>query len=193
VADKIAFQEQVRKLGELVARFEQMPDSAEKSTGKELVQLLMEVQAEGLERVMELIFESRDSGAALIDRLGEDDVAGGLLLLYSLHPDALETRVQTAVDRLQSRLRKLSCAIELLAVEDGAARVQVAKGGHSCGSSAHELRAIVENGIYELAPDLVSLEILGLEEPRPSGFVALETLVTGPARNGNGVLAGGVR
>ena len=47
--------------------------------------------------------------AALIDRLGKDDVSGELLLLYSLHPDALETRVQTAVERMRPRLRKLAC------------------------------------------------------------------------------------
>jgi hypothetical protein len=43
-----------------------------------------------------------------------------------------------------------------------------------------ELRALVENGIYELAPDVTSLEILGLEEPSATGFVALESLL-GPA------------
>ena len=55
------------------------------------------------------------------------------------------------------------------------------------------MRAIVENGIYELAPDVGSLEILGLEEPTSTGFVALETLAAGAARNGNAVLAGDAR
>ena len=176
MADSGEFQEQVRKLGELVTRFDEMPDSPQKIAGKELVQLLMDVQGQGLERMLELIFESRESGNALIDRLGKDDIAGGLLLLYSLHPDALETRVQAAVERLRSRLRKLSCTIELLAVDNGSIRVLVAKGGHSCGSSTQDLRALVENGIYELAPDAVSLEIIGLEEPPATGFVALESL-----------------
>ena len=193
MADNLAFQEQVRKLGELVARFDQMHDSPEKTAGKELVQLLMDVHGQGLERVMELIFETGDSGRSLIDRLGKDHVAGGLLLLYSLHPDALETRVQTAVERLRPRLRRLSCTIELLAAENGAVRVQLAKGGHSCGSSTPELQAIVEDAIYELAPDVVSLEILGLEEPSSTGFVALETLAGTAPRNGHAVLAGGAR
>jgi Fe-S cluster biogenesis protein NfuA len=193
VADRSEFQEQVRKLGELVTRFDEMPDSPQKTAGKELVQLLMDVHGQGLERVMELIFESRESGTALIDRLGKDDVAGGLLLLYSLHPDAFEMRVQTAVERVRSRLRKLSCSIELLTAENGLVRVQLQKGGHSCGSSTHELQALVENGIYELAPDVASLEILGLEEAPSTGFVSLETLAGGAARNGHAVLAGGAR
>ena len=193
MADNAAFQEQVRKLGELVTRFDELPDGPQKTAGKELVQLLMDVHGQGLERVMEIIFESRESGSALIDRLGKDEMAGGLLLLYSLHPDAFETRVQTAVDRLRSRLRKLSCAIELLTAENGMVRVQLAKGGHSCGSSTHELRAMVENGIYEWAPDVASLEILGLDEPTSTGFVALETLVAGPAGIGHAERVRGAR
>jgi Fe-S cluster biogenesis protein NfuA len=193
VADHGEFQEQVRKLGELVTRFDEMPESPQKTAGKELVQLLMEVHNQGLERMMELIFESRESGSALIDRLGKDEIAGGLLLLYSLHPDALEARVQTAVERMRARLRKLSCAVELLSLEDGAVRIRLTTGGHSCGSSTREVRAIVENGIYELAPDVGSLEILGLEEPTSTGFVALETLAAGAGRNGNAIAAGGAR
>jgi len=177
VADSGGFQEQVRKLGELVTQFDKMPDSPQKSAGKELVQLLMEVQSQGLERMMEIVFDSNDSGSALIDRLGKDDVAGGLLLLYSLHPDSLEVRVQSAVERMRSRLRKQSCSVELLSIDEGVVRVRVTKGGHSCGSSTNELRAVVENGMYELAPDVTSLEISGLEEPTSTGFVALDSLL----------------
>ena len=177
MADSGGFQEQVRRLGELVARFDEMPDSPQKTAGKELVQLLMEVQSQGVERMMEIVFDSNESGGALIDRLGKDEVAGGLLLLYSLHPDSLEVRVQTAVDRMRSRLRKLSCTIELLSVDGGVVRLQVTKASHSCGSSTNELRGVVENGMYELAPDVTALEISGLEEPSATGFVALESLL----------------
>ena len=180
MADSGGFQEQVRKLGELVTQFDDMPDSPQKTAGKELVQLLMEVQSQGLERMMEIVFDSNETGGALIDRLGKDDVAGGLMLLYSLHPDSLEVRVQSAVERMRSRLRKLSCTIDLLSIDDGVVRVRVTRGGHSCGSSASELRALVENGVYELAPDLTSLEISGLEEPAPTGFVALDSLLGHP-------------
>jgi Fe-S cluster biogenesis protein NfuA len=177
VADQTGFQEQIKRLSELVTQFEQMPESPAKATGKELVQLLMEVHSEGLEKIMEIAFESSEGGGVLIDRFGRDDVAGGLLLLYSLHPDALETRVQAALERVRTRLRKLSCAVELMSIDDGAVRVLVTKAGHSCGSSAGEIKAVIENGVYELAPDVVALEILGLDEKPSSGFVALESLV----------------
>jgi len=126
---------------------------------------------------MEIIFESGEAGSTLIDQLGKDEVSGGLLLLYSLHPDAVETRVHAALERIRPRLRKLSCAIDLVSIDEGSVRVCLSKSGHSCGSSTKELRGLVENGIYEIAPDVSSLEILGLEEPSSTGFVALESLL----------------
>lgn len=180
MTDHGEFQEQVRRLSECVAHFEQAPGGPERDAAREIIQLLMEVHGKGLERIMEIVFESRESGAALIDRLAKDETAGALLLLYSLHPDALETRVQTALERMRPRLRKLASSIDLVSIDEGTVRVRLSRTGHSCGSSVTELRALVENGVYELAPDVTSLEILGLEEPSATGFVALESLL-GPA------------
>lgn len=177
MADPGKFQEQIRRLSELVTEFEQLPDSPQKTAGRELIQLLMEVHAEGLERVMEVAFESREGGNPLVTQLGNDEVTGALLLLYSLHPDSLETRVSTAVERMQPRLRKLACAIDDVTIDSGAVRLHIATSGHSCGSSSSELRAMVESGIYELAPDVTSLELTGLEQKPANGFVALESLV----------------
>lgn len=171
------FQDQVRQLGKLVTQLDQMPEGPQKTACKELVQLLMDVHGTGLERMMEIIFESRDSGPAIFDRLGQDTITGSLLLLYSLHPDDVETRIRTAIERMRPRLRKLGCSAELVRIDDGAAQVRVTTSSHSCGSSARDMRAIVEEGVYEFAPDVASLEILGLEEPSASGFVALESLI----------------
>ncbi|MGB7264146.1 MAG: NifU family protein [Terracidiphilus sp.] len=172
-----SFQDQVKELGRLIAQFDRMPEGTQKTACKELVQLLMDVHGAGLERMMEFVFESGDSGPAIIEKLGQDPVVGGLLLLYSLHPDDLETRVRKAIDRMRPRLRKLAASVELAGIDDGAVQVRVTKTGHSCGSSANDMKAIVEDGVYELAPDVASLEVLGLEEAPSSGFVALDSLL----------------
>ena len=171
------FQEQVRQLGKLIAQFDELPDGATKAAARDLVQLLMDVHGRGLERVMEIVFDSGDSGPKIIDKLGQDSIVGNLLLLYSLHPDGLEARIQSALDRIRPRLRKLACTIELENVQEGAVQVRLATSGHSCGSTTKDLRAIVEDGMFEFAPDVTSLEILGLEEPTPVGFVTLESLL----------------
>jgi Fe-S cluster biogenesis protein NfuA len=177
VANDGEFQEQVRQLGKLIAQFDELPDGATKTAARDLVRLLMDVHGRGLERVMEIVFDSGDSGQKIIDRLGQDSIVGNLLLLYSLHPDGLEARIQSALDRMRPRLRKLACTIELENVQEGAVQVRLATSGHSCGSSTKDLRSIVEDGMFEFAPDVTSLEILGLEEPTPAGFVTLESLL----------------
>jgi Fe-S cluster biogenesis protein NfuA len=177
VANDGEFQERVRQLGKLVTQFDQLPDSAAKTAGKELVQLLMDVHGRGLERVMEIVFDSGDSSSETIDKLGEDSIVGSLLLLYSLHPEGLENRVHKAVDAIRPRLRKFSCAIELERVHEGTVQVRLATSAHSCGSSTRDLRLIVEDGMFEFAPDVTSLEIQGLEEPTPIGFVSLDSLL----------------
>ena len=171
------FQQQVRQLGKLITQFDQMPDGPQKTACKELVQLLMDVHGAGLERIMEIVFASAGPGPAIIDKLGHDNVTGSLLLLYSLHPDDLETRVRKAIEDMRPRLRKLSCSVELAGIVEGAVQIRVTTSGHACGSSTRDVRAILEEGVYELAPDVASLEILGLDEPSNAGFVALESLM----------------
>jgi Fe-S cluster biogenesis protein NfuA len=190
-----AFQDQIRHLGKLITQFDQFPDGPQKTACKDLMLLLMDVHGAGLERMMEIVFESGSPGPAIVDNLARDSIVSSLLLLYSLHPDDLETRVQKAMESMRPRLRKLACSAEIIRIKDGAVQVNVTTTGHSCGSSTKDVRAIVEDGVYEFAPDVAALEILGLEEPSSTGFVALESLLshslTIAAPNGHSLSAGG--
>jgi Fe-S cluster biogenesis protein NfuA len=143
----------------------------------ELVHLLMEVHSAGIEQMMEIVFDSSSSGQQTIDKLGNDPIVRSLLLLYSLHPEDLQTRVQKSLDALRPRLRKLNYGIELFQIEEGGAvRVHVESSGHACGSTTENVRSMVEEGVYEFAPDVTSLAISGLESQLSSGFVSLESL-----------------
>ena len=188
MTDRSVFQDQIRQLGKLITQFDQMPEGPQKVACKELVQLLMDVHGAGLERVMEIVFEDPASGRAIVDNLARDSVVSSLLVLYSLHPDDLETRVRKAVEHMLPRLRKLSCNAEFVRVDEGAVRLQVTTTGHSCGSSTEDIRAIVEDVVYEFAPDVVALEILGLDGTielrlcRPGEFVGTKSRHRCPQR-----------
>jgi hypothetical protein len=175
------FQEKMRRLGTLVGEIDQVPGGGSKVAARELVQLLMEVHRTGLERIMELVFqtgsESGASGGAIIDRLGQDPIVRNLLLLYSLHPDDLETRVLRALDVARARLRKFDGRVELVSLHEGAVQLRLQTSGHTRGSTIKELRSIVEGAIYDLAPDLLSLTVLAPEEESSSGFVPLQSLL----------------
>jgi Fe-S cluster biogenesis protein NfuA len=176
VAHEGEFQEKIRQLGQLVARLDQLPDNECRVTAKELVQLLMDVHGSGFERMLEIVFESGD-GQRIIDRLGDDPLTASLMVLYSLHPDDLETRVSKAIERIRPRLRKLSCRIDSVEVRDGAVEVTLTAPDHGCGSSKGEIRSIVEEALYELAPDLASVKVAGLEQAASAGFVSVESLM----------------
>jgi hypothetical protein len=176
VANATEFQNRVQQLGKLIAELEQMPDSPLKVATGELVHLLMEVHGTGIERMMEIVFDSDAAGPQTIDKMGDDPIVRSLLLLYSLHPEDLQARVQKSILALRPRLRKLNYGIEFIGVEEGAVRVRVESSGHACGSTIQNVRAMVEEGVYEYAPDVTSLVVLGLEDPPSSGFVTLESL-----------------
>ena len=177
MADEKDFRQQVQRIGERVNELETIADPAVRSAAKELVQLLMGMHGSALVRMLEIIFQSGDAGARVIDELGEDPLVSSLLVLYGLHPEELQTRVERKLAQVRSRLFKMGAEAKLMAVNGSDVRLRVSLEGHTCGSTAQNVKAAVEEAIYEAAPDLTSLTIEGLEEPSASGFVAMEALM----------------
>lgn len=187
MGDDKEFQERVHKIGSLVQQLEDIADPVVRSRVKELVQLLMDMHGTGLERMLEIIFQSGDHGARIIDELGRDSLVSSLLILYGLHPEDLQTRVERKLDKIRPKLRKMAADVHLITAADGAIRVQATLEGHACGSTTNTVQAAIEEAIYEAAPDLKSLTIEGLESPAASGFIAMESLLaTVPHTRGEG-------
>lgn len=177
--DEKEFQKRIQHISELVRQIEDIGDPVTRATSRELVQLLMELHGAGLEKMMEIVVQAGDRGQNIIDEFGRSPLVGSLLILYGLHPEDLPTRVTGALQRIQPSLRKQGSDVELIAIDGGAVRLRIEAGAHGCGSTVKTIRAIVEEAIYEAAPDITSLTLEGLEEPAASGFVALEKLMSG--------------
>jgi Fe-S cluster biogenesis protein NfuA len=185
-------QSQLQSIEALLQRIEKANDPAMSAMAKELVQRLMEFHGAGIERMLELIHQnaaaenaSAENGA--IDTLGRDPVVSSLLLLYGLHPDALETRVQHALERTRPYLKAHGGSVNLVSV-DGTGAVTVRLGGscHGCGSSAATLKLAVDEAIYEAAPDVTAVIVEGaIEEPRVVAFVPVSVLGGAGVNGGN--------
>jgi Fe-S cluster biogenesis protein NfuA len=171
----------MQRIGGLVQEMESIADPAVRTATKGLVQSLIDLHGAALEKALDIVAEAGEPGMSIIDRMGCDSLVSSVLILYGLHPDDLETRVVKAVDKVRPQLRKQGCEVELLGVNDGAIRLRVETGSHTCGSTAKTLHASLEGAMYDAAPDLASLVIEGLEEKSASGFVALDKLMGGPA------------
>ena len=170
------FQERVRRIGALVEEIETIADPAARSSTRQLMQLVMEFHGAAIDRMLEILANGGEPGMAFIEQVGRDPMVSSLLVLYGLHPESLETRVRKAVERLTPRLQRDGTGIELLGIRDGAVIVKVTAGEHACGSTTSALRSLVEDAIYEAAPDLVSLAVEGLDGRPATGFVSLDKL-----------------
>jgi Fe-S cluster biogenesis protein NfuA len=183
VADGKDFREDIQRIGGLVQEIESIADPAVRAATKDLVQSLMDLHGAVLEKALEIVADSGEPGMNIIDRLGRDSLVSSVLILYGLHPEDLESRVMKAVDRVRPQLRKQGCEVELFVVNEGAIRLKVKTGSHTCGSTAKTAQATLEGAIYDAAPDLTSLVVEGLEEKPASGFVALDKLMGGIAES----------
>ncbi len=177
MADGKDLREDMQRIGGLVQEIESIGDPAVRAAAKNLMQLLMDLHGAALEKTLDIVADAGEPGMTIIDRLGRDSLVSSVLILYGLHPEDLETRVVKAVDRVRPQLRKQGCELELLAVTDGAIRLRVETGFHTCGSTAKTVQATLEGAMYDAAPDLTSLTIEGFEDKPSSGFVALDKLM----------------
>ncbi len=185
--DNKDFQVKVQRIGELVAELENIADPESRASAKALVQLLLDLHAVGLERTLEIVAKNDESGQRIIDDLGRDSLVSSLLVLYGLHPLDFGERVTQAVEKVQPKVRKGGGELELLGIEGGTVRLQVQVTGHACGSTGKTLKTMVEDALYEAAPDMNRLLITGLDEPAgSSGFVPLGKL-------GNAIAAASVQ
>jgi Fe-S cluster biogenesis protein NfuA len=171
-------QQLIERINALVRKIETMADPEARANALELVQSLMELHGAGLERMMELSAEKGEVGEAVIDAFASDEMVGGLLLLYGLHPVALETRVMQALDKVRPYLHVHGGNVEVLGIEDGVVRLRLQGSCQSCPSSAMTLKLAIEEAIYEAAPDVLTIEAEGAvaEQVAAHGFVPLERL-----------------
>ncbi len=183
------FQNRMARIEELIHAIDAMPDEKARAQTRELVQALLDLHGNGLNRALETIFDSGPDGQALINKLAEDDLISNLLLLHGLHPLDLETRVRHALDEVKPRLGLHGGSVELMGVTpEGAVRLQLEGNCEGCPSSRVTLKYSIEEALYAAAPDITSLEVNGLvaEHAPPA---ANPKFTECPSNNGNGQIA----
>ncbi len=171
--DKKDFQQRLQKIEGLVHTIEASADPHVRSSAVELMQSLMELHGAGIERMLEIVFDS--GGEEIIDRFAENDLTASLLLLYGLHPLDIETRVMQALEKVRPYLRSHGGNVEMLGITEGLVRLKLEGSCNGCASSAMTLKLAIEEAIYEAAPDVVGLDVEGvLGETSRSGLIQLE-------------------
>jgi Fe-S cluster biogenesis protein NfuA len=155
------FDKRLSRMEELIGAIDETGDAESKARAHELVQLLLELHGQGLNRALEITYEN--AGAPLIDKLAEDGLVSNLLLLHGLHPLDLETRVRRALEEVKPRLGLHGGSVELLGITpEGRVRLKLQGNCHECPSSRLTLRFSIEEALNIAAPDLTGLDVEGL-------------------------------
>lgn len=159
------FQNRIARIEELIHALDIMPDEAARTQARELTQALLDLHGTGLNRALEIVFDSRDAGQSLINKLADDDLVSKLLLLHGLHPLDLETRVRQAIEEVKPRLGLHGGSVELVEVtSEGGVRLKLEGNCEGCPSSRLTLKFSIEEAIYAAAPEITGLEVNGLVE-----------------------------
>jgi hypothetical protein len=135
--------ERLRRIEELVHQLEDSADPETRNAAFRLMEAVLELHGLGLEKMMEIVFDTGETGNAAIRRFAGDSLVSSLLVLHGLHPDDLETRALQAVNQLHGKA-------ELIGVFAGTVRVRLTSGG--CG-----LKESVEASLLSAVPDASSV------------------------------------
>jgi hypothetical protein len=178
--DEDKLRHRVQRIADLVQRLDSVADAGLKAQSRELMESVMDLHGEALDRVVNCIRQSGEPGQKILDAFSADPVVTSVLLLYGLHPLDFETRVRHAIENAQPVLRQYGAGAELTDVTGGAVRIRLR--GVDSAFTARTVKSAIEEELYAAAPDATSLVMQGLENFAAPDFVPLEKV---------GVLAAG--
>jgi Fe-S cluster biogenesis protein NfuA/nitrite reductase/ring-hydroxylating ferredoxin subunit len=172
---------EVARVEGLLEELEALPDAAARSSAIQVVQALLELYGEGLERIAEVVAEN-DLDGAMAEALADDSLVSHLLLLHGLHPVPVERRVLGALESVRPYLESHGGNVELLGVEEGVARLRLEGSCSGCPSSTMTLKLAIEKAIHEAAPDVEEVIADGADAEQAPGPQLLQIEVMGAPR-----------
>jgi Fe-S cluster biogenesis protein NfuA/nitrite reductase/ring-hydroxylating ferredoxin subunit len=189
---------EVARIESLLEELERLSDAVARERATQVVQALLELYGEGLERIVDVVAE-RDSDGAMAVSLADDPLVSHLLLLHGLHPVPVDQRVRGALESVRPYLESHGGNVELLSVEEGVARLRLEGSCSGCPSSTMTLKLAIEKAIHEAAPDVDEVVADGAVAEGPPAPQLLQLEVIGAPRaahdsvgNGDWVMAGGM-
>ncbi len=145
---------------------------------EELVRAVTDLYGAGIERLLDVIYDSGRLDDELLELLAGDDLVGSLLLVHGLHPHDVRTRVENALESVRPYLGSHGGDVELIEVSElGAVHLRLLGSCDGCPSSSVTLELAVQDAIEAAAPEVTSIEV---ETPAthtsPGGLIPVDSL-----------------
>ncbi len=126
---------------------------------EELVRLTADLYGAGIERILEILYDSGRLNDDALAALAGDDLVASLLLVHDLHPYDVGMRVEQALESVRPYLGSHGGDVELLSVGSGVVRLRLLGSCDGCPSSSVTLKLAVEGAIEAAAPEITSIEV----------------------------------
>ena len=187
ILEERELQKRLAHVDTLVGELQQLPDPASRALVEELLSTVLDLHGEALSRMLDALGPRGDPEAdRLLERMAADDLIRGVLLLHGLHPMNLRSRVEGALESVRPYMRSHGGGVELVDVSGDTVRIRLQGHCQGCPSSIVTLKLAVEKAIYEAAPDVAAIEVLGAPDA-PSSAPQMAGLVSLPIVNSPGL------
>jgi hypothetical protein len=162
------------RMEELIRTIEAAPDNRLRAVALELMQAVLHLHGEALEKVLALCRARGDEGQEIIHEMTQDALIAGVLSLHDLHPESTRARVEEAVRRLTTSASSLGMEIELLGIsEEGGVQLRV----RGIKPSTKGVQDLIEDAVLGAAPEVSRVSIEGLPAKTSPAFVPITSLV----------------
>jgi Fe-S cluster biogenesis protein NfuA/nitrite reductase/ring-hydroxylating ferredoxin subunit len=148
------FDTRTAEIEQLTQALDGVADAHARAAAEALVRSVMDLHGDALARVVEI---AGRHGA--LDALLRDDLLSSLLLLYDLHPTPLEERVRGALAKVRPYVASHGGGVELVAIDDGVARLRMEGSCEGCPSSARTVKLAIEEAVLEAAPEITAVVV----------------------------------
>jgi Fe-S cluster biogenesis protein NfuA/nitrite reductase/ring-hydroxylating ferredoxin subunit len=163
----------LERVQQLTDQVDALSDARARMLAQELVAAVIAMYGDGLQRIVEVIADSREAGASILDQLSQDGAVASLLLIHDLYPVSLQERVIEALDTVRPYMESHGGNVELIAIDDGVAKLVLQGSCNGCAASRATLELAIKQALDEHAPDLAGLEVQGVTDEAPAAGIAL--------------------
>ena len=163
-SDQRAVAAQQQRIEELIVALDALDDPSARESAQELLKVVLDLHANGLARLMEVVSAAGAMDEAMVEAFERDAGISALLLLHGMHPQDLPTRVSHAVEKMRPLLGVQGIQIELLDAAPEAVRLKVAGRLQGKHNSVGELQQEIERAIFEAAPEAMRVDVAGLQD-----------------------------
>ena len=133
---------------------------------EEAIGLVTELYGEGIGTILGAM-EVWEGGRNVLAAVAKDELLSSLLVLHGLHPQDLPTRINEALESVRPYLGSHGGDVEVLKIDEAGGTILLRLLGScdGCPSSTATLRSSVERAIAEAAPEIIRIEVEGLDDP----------------------------